>query len=656
MAFVVTSGQVQAIQQNPTFYNLGPVSPTLPLSAQFSLTYEAIWRSQPAVRTVVGFLARNIAQLGLAVYERTSDTDRQRLNDHPLAQLLAQPFPGTPWTRYRLVSSLVHDLCLFDAAYWLKVRSADGRPAVLPLPFRMVQPIGDNWFIPEQYRVSGTSGHQDIPADRLVAFWGYNPQDPRRGVSPIETLRQVLAEEYSAATYREQMWRNGTRTAGYIQRPKDAPRWSVPARDRFQRDWQAQYSGDGPETGGTPILEDGMTFSPAGVTPKDAQYVESRRLTREEVATAYHVPPVLVGLLGEGATFSNVQELHKMLYQDTLPPWLEWITQDIEAQLLPDLDPAGAAGRQVYVEFALEGKLRGSFEEQAGALMSATGGPWMTRAEARARMNLPEIPGADELIVPMNVTEGGLAAPNDTAPPEDPTGAAAGRALRKVRGKTAFDKPPAGPITDVMVAYFARQGRVVLSRAGGKAKDGTVALGDVWDAARWDAELAADLAGPMLTTSTAAARAQLAALGLDPDAYDPDRTVDWLAAHASGVASGINATTAAHLVAALRKDDPADAVRQLFDGYATGRAEQIGITETTHLSGFGADQAAEQTGGDWTKTWLAGRNARPSHSALHGQTVPRDALFANGARWPGDSQLPGDERAGCNCDIAFDEG
>jgi len=127
----------------------------------------------------------------------------------------------------------------------------------------------------------------------------------------------------------------------------------------------------------------------------------SRKLTREEVARSYHVPLPMVGIL-DHATFSNIVEQHKQLYQDCLGPWLEMMQQEIELQLLPDLPDRD----RVYVEFNINEKLRGSFEEQAAQLQAGVGGPYMTRNEARARLNLPQVDGGDELIVPLNVIAG----------------------------------------------------------------------------------------------------------------------------------------------------------------------------------------------------------------------------------------------------------
>lgn len=412
--FVRNDGTVDRLK--PAMAALGSAPTSLLLNGTTSMTYEAIWRAQPALRTVVGFLARNVAELGIDVFSRRDDNDREKLRDHPLAVLLTTPFFGSKWTKYRLMNWTIHEICLYDTAYWLKTIGPDGRPGVLPVPSRFINPQGENFFFPESYRVTGSRGYKDFPPDQIVHFHGYNPDDPRIGASPIETLRQVLAEDYAASRYREQMWRNGARVGGYISRSEKAPRWSDKAKARFTADWNAQYTGDGIGVGGTPVLEDGMTYTPSGITPRDAQYAESRQLTREEVAMAYHVNPAILGLaMNQSAgTSGALPEIRKQLYADSLGPLLEQISQDIECQVLPDVDPGGVGS--VYVEFNLKRKMQGSFEEQAAAISASVGGPWMTRNEARALSNLPALPEADDLIVPLNVTKGGLASPRDTAP------------------------------------------------------------------------------------------------------------------------------------------------------------------------------------------------------------------------------------------------
>lgn len=406
MAFVVSSGQIAQIERS-----VQPASMSMHWTGGYTLAYETIWRTQPHVRTCVSFLARNIAQLGLHTFRRISDVDRERLTGHPLVQLLDRPMPRTG--RYQLIDATVNDLGIYDNAYWLKLRQtrqSTSPRGLLRVPPKMVEPLGDSWVEPEGYRIRGNRGYRDVPADQVVHFHGYHPTSLTAGVSPIEAIRQILAEHFSAERYRDQLWRNGARMSGYIKRPQGA-QWSSGAKDRFKASWQAQYAGEGPQAGGTPILEDGMEFMQASFSPEQAQYVETRKLTREEVAAAYHIPLPMVGIL-DHATFSNITEQHKQLYQDTLGPWLAQIAEAISVQLLPDFDDLDG----VYVEFNMAEKLRGSFEEQAKALQTLIGAPVMTRNEGRARLNLPQVDGGDELITPLNVVEGGQASATDSAP------------------------------------------------------------------------------------------------------------------------------------------------------------------------------------------------------------------------------------------------
>lgn len=438
MSFVSSAGRVLGVHQPPGPFVWGfggtRLSDYITLSDGVHRSYEQLYRSQPALRTVIGFLARNVASLRLHTYEQRRDNDPKRLPDHPLARLLRNPLPGTKWTQYRLFSWTMHELCLFDDAFWVKTKIDGGRLGLLPVPRRFVEIDGDDWASAEGYWIGADRGRVRVQADQVVHFHGYNPNDMRVGVPPAETLRQVLAEEWAANNFREQMWRNGARVSGYLERPEKAPVWTDQAKERFKQQWQSQYSGMGPATGGTPILEDGMKFVGSGVSPKDAQYIEARRLTREECAVAYFLNPMIVGLMDAGATQGSFTVLHRMLYQDGLGPWLAQIAEDIAAQLLPDLDATGAESGDVFCEFNLAEKLRGSFEDQAAALQTAVGRPWMTAAEARAQNNLPFKEGTDELIVPLNVSKGGLASPTDTAP-ESPTN-------NESNGQLPAPKPP----------------------------------------------------------------------------------------------------------------------------------------------------------------------------------------------------------------------
>ncbi|WP_280335472.1 phage portal protein [Nocardia wallacei] len=404
MSFVISEGAIRGLSRPAQSR-----APRLLIADGLAIDYFELWRTQAAVRTCVSFLARNIAQLGIQVFERLGDTDRRRLTDDPVAQLFEAPNPWT--TRYRLMDALVHDYAIFDRAYWWKIRTPNGN-GVIRLPPPLVTPKGDNWLTPDRFEVAASRGKREIPADQVVYFRGYSGTDDF-GTSPIESLRQTLAEEFAASRMREQVLRNGARVSGYLQRPAEAPKWSDTAREKFRKSWQSQYTGNGPEVGGTPILEDGMVFEAAAQNAKELQYLEVRKLSREEVAAAYFIPPPMIGIL-DHATFSNITEQHKMLYQDTLGPWLAMLAEEFRLQLIPEL----TTGR-VYIEFNLREKLTGAFEQRAASIQTAVGGPWMTINEARALDNRPPVDGGDELIRPLNVTQNGDQDPVPAEPGDD---------------------------------------------------------------------------------------------------------------------------------------------------------------------------------------------------------------------------------------------
>jgi HK97 family phage portal protein len=379
----------------------------------YAQTYAQIYRTQPNVRTMVDFLARNAAQLGIHVFRRVSDNDRERLADHDVANWLYRPNPSM--TRYRLFESTMQDLGIYFNAFWLKVRRPDGLNLVRLPPEQMTIEGG---LFPSSFTWTSTNGAEnEFAPSEIVYFSGYDPSNPLCGLSPIETLRRILAEERAAQDHRASYWRNAARVEGVIERPKDAGKWTKEQRDAFRESWRG-FQGRR-NTGGTPVLEDGMTWKATAFSSKDSEGLASRKLTREECAAAYHIPQPMVGIL-EHATFSNIKEQHKHLYQDALGPWLVMMEEELERQLLPEASDTD----RVYLEFNIAEKLKGSFEEQATAIMQLTGRPVMSVNEGRARLNLPSKDGEDDVAMPLNMTTNAA-----EAQPSEPDTAAAAQVI-----------------------------------------------------------------------------------------------------------------------------------------------------------------------------------------------------------------------------------
>jgi HK97 family phage portal protein len=643
MAFVVSSGELATTGGGVT-----PAYAPITLRAA-PWEYETIWRTQPQVRTVIGFIARNIAQLGIHTFRRVSETDRERLRDHPLAQLLAEPLPGM--TQYRFIERIVSDRALYDNFYGIKLR-LDGRLRILPVPPTLIRPYGGNWIAPEYFE---TAGGRHFAPDEVIHIHGYSPNDLTYGESPIEALRELILESSEAAKARAKMWKNGARLTGVLVRPADAPDWNKDEKRRFREMWRSFSDGGGAE-GGTPILEDGMTYDKIGFNPEQAQYIEARKLNREECAAAYYIPPPLIGIL-DHATYSNIKEQHAHLYQDTLGPWTVDLQQEFVAQILPDLPGDNA---NVYCEFNVEAKMRGDFESQAAAASTATGGPWMTVNETRARNNLPAVEGGDTLIVPLNVTQGGLANPRDTAPDAaDAPPKARGLPRSKASGRPSSIGTFASErdaLEKTLVSFSERQADALLVAAGAKADDGMPDLLELWANGSEDrlAQLQALLAHHGFRLAQVGAWEVLDVWNEEAEGWSADVMLAWILAAAETHAA--QHEEAGREAVATVQEEGGDGWREALQSAAGAwgtAATARALTASTELRSFGGHDAAGASGLT-KKVWrTGGTNPRASHKAQNGEAVSLDDVFSNGLRWPGDGKGETKELVNCNCTLDY---
>jgi HK97 family phage portal protein len=376
--------------------------------------YAGLWRSQPAIRTVVGFKARNIASLQLKLYERKSATEQVEIYDDTMAELLRAPAWDT--TAYNFMFAMVADHAVFDRALAYRHTDMEGRLHLVRIP-PVFYTVEGSLSQPQRFRFKNSGGDAwFMYPDEVVYISGYSPDTFYEGVSPIETLRLIVDEERAAQRYRTAFFKNSARLEHVITRPVDAPVMDPAAKDRFWARWNAQHNGS-ENAGKTALLEEGMTLVPMSATAKDSQYVETRRMNFEEVARAYYINPAMLGVQQTtGGSYADRTAIHRELYQDTLAPDLVQDSQEFTRQLLP------VRGKRIY-GFDIAGKLEGSFTEQNAARQQACGGPWKTVNEVRAEAGLAPVEGGDKLITPSNVVRGGgdQADPTDTSPTGAPS-------------------------------------------------------------------------------------------------------------------------------------------------------------------------------------------------------------------------------------------
>lgn len=631
-------------------YSFGPDAP-----AQV-LNYSArqLYNTQDNLSAVVNFLANSIAQLPLKVYRRDAENRRKRDRDSAAARLLYRP--NSDQTEYEFIRALATEYFVFGCVYvWLlpDPDSASGWQArIIPTDW-ISGTEKNNSYGPEKITVTANgSGTIEISRSEFVRFCTYSPGNPGGYVSPISALRQTLEEQIQSGQFRKELWRSSGRLNAQIIRPKDVQKWDDETRQKWVTAFREAWGPGGSKAGSIPLLEDGMEIKPFSTSFREQQWAESVKLSREAVAAAYRINPSLVWHT-DSQTYASSKDNARALYAECLGPDLQMIQQRINAFLLPMI----GADPETYVEFDLTEKLKGSFEERASILQASVGGPWMTRNEARADVNLPPVAGGDELIVPLNVVEGGQASPQDTHMEQNAAEITVKDflVLHKAEGDqltvTATDEEVEA-VSDTLTKVFKRQRNSVLPKIGAKAASW-------WDFRRWNKELADDLE-PIISEIVSAHGEQMAnVLG---STFEAAAVVNYIRKIAEVRAKQINDRTYSKILEAVERAlesededaDPHEAAAHEFDVREGFDAAVLGLNMAKWASGWATEETARQAQNQGIKRvvrkqWVTGPKARPSHAALDGETVGIDERFSNGADWPGDDTLSPDESCGCNC-------
>lgn len=369
--------------------------PTSRGPSSYGASYSEIYRQQIWVTAVVNKLATGEARLPFKVYER-DDLNRPEAKGHPYAELMAKPHPTLP--RFFWWLWLISTFDVYGEVFVAKVRDRGGRPVALaplhPTAMHLTEVVdGVGWwrFDTGRVRIEG------IPDYDLVHPRTYNPDSLHRGLSRLEPLRRTLEFEDAAQRAQSSFWRRGARPGVALKHPGNL---STPAADRLRVQWD-QLTAGADRTGTSVVLEEGMTPETLSVSNDDAQYIDSRKLNREEVCGAYDVPPPAVHIL-DRATFSNITEQLRSLYRDTHAPRLKLFEDCFEAELRGSKRPGSDEpdfGADVYGEFLLDEVLRGDFEARATGYQQAINSGWMQPAEVRKLENLPFVDGSDRLLV-----------------------------------------------------------------------------------------------------------------------------------------------------------------------------------------------------------------------------------------------------------------
>ena len=602
------------------------------------MSIRGVWESQPSVRKVVSFMASTVAALPWRVY-RAEDGGRERLYDSPAETLVRRPTRFT--SSADLVTGLALDWLLYGSACAVLV---DEEIVRVPAPLLM---LSTDVFGRVNDVATVAGGETVSLADLPVALMhGWDP-DGSGAVAPVRTLRALLAELSEAEGWRRRMWTDVPRVSAQVTRPKDAPRWSDEKRERFLQamaDFKSSTSG-----GSIPVMEDGMKLESAPQVQPDLSSASSvRTLTDIEVAGYFGVPPELLGM--REANYGGYAALRRDLYTRVLGPLIGRVEDALNAEIVPAL---AGGDTSVYGVLDRTEAQDGTLLERVQALQSATGGPVMTRAEARERLDLPYLEGTEELIVPLNVIQGGQASPTDSGS-QNLNGSDANQLDHRQQDGAAEEGESLVPKARmVLKAVTSRPSPSILEQMRRAYVDELQREG-LSEAA---VEALADRIEPFLAEQAIeAANGVILRSGTGTETIGRGAIRNYIRQMAEGKADAA-VEAAMRLLGAVSGDDAAqDTARETIEDILS--EDRLGLwadASTKDATGFGSQEGARRSGAV-KKMWVHNGSSHPraDHAAMNGETVDMDDTFSNGMRWPHDwGGGDADDIVGCNCDIAY---
>lgn len=349
-----------------------------------------------AVYACVRVISETIGSLPLQVYQRRSSGAKTVRRDHPLYRLLHNQ-PNSWQTSFEFREMMQAHFELRGNAYAYK--STDSRGNILELlplhPDRVeVKQLRDMTL---EYRVQLDDHGQEkmvLRQDQVFHLRGLT-SNGYQGRSTLQDAREIIGVAISTQEFANRFYKNDATPSVVLRHPGEL---SKEVADRIRDSWNQAFAGSG-NARKTAVLEEGMEIERLTLSAEDAQFLETRKFQRSEIAGLFRVPSHLIGDL-ERATFSNIeaQQIDFVMHciRPRLVRWEQALSRDLF--IAPDL---------YFPEFNVEGLLRGDAASRYNAYAIGRNWGWLSVNEIRERENLNPIPEGDIYLQPLNMSEAG---------------------------------------------------------------------------------------------------------------------------------------------------------------------------------------------------------------------------------------------------------
>ena len=256
--------------------------------------------------------------------------------DPKLAALVAATSAGQP-----LIETLASQLLLHGNAYIQVIKDGAGRPVELFAlrPDRVSVIAGeDGWPSAYAYKVGERSLTVPIEdadaAPGVIHIRTFHPADDHYGAGCLAAAEQAVATHNAAATWNRALLENAARPSGaLVFEAGDSSALSSEQFDRLKEELALGFSGMA-NAGRPMVLEGGLKWQAVSLTPADMDFATLKAAAARDIALAFGVPPMLLGLPGD-ATYANYREANRALWRLTLLPLAAKLLGAISQGLAP---------------------------------------------------------------------------------------------------------------------------------------------------------------------------------------------------------------------------------------------------------------------------------------------------------------------------------
>lgn len=345
------------------------------------------------VYTCIKIIANHIAMLPIQTFFLDKQGQRIRDKKHAVAKLI-ETRPNPYQTPFEFKQMMEAHRQLFGNAFAEIEWGRDGYPKALwPLNPKLTTVQKDSkgkiWIT-----TTMPNGKEQIilSYDDVLHIKGLSING-LVGLNPIAAVREQIGVQVASQEYLGKFFSNGTVTSGILKIPTQLEK---PAKEKVRAEWEKLTSGlDNAHR--VAILDAGLDYQALGMNQADAQFIETQKFNKTEIAQIYNVPLHMLAEL-DRATFSNIEQQSLEFIRDTLTPLLVSWEQTIQYQMFSSSDLT----KGYYVKFNLNSMLRGDSQSRANYYKTMTDIGVYSINEVRELEDKDGIDGGDEHRVDLN--------------------------------------------------------------------------------------------------------------------------------------------------------------------------------------------------------------------------------------------------------------